>query len=86
MNQLFDPAPEFPDATPIAHIRFPSRIRNVLVAEGLTTVGEVRDASDAMLLTLQNFGHASVAYLRQTLGRRDTSGLPRVVEGTSISR
>ena len=53
---------------------------------GFSGVGEVRDASDAMLLTLQNFGHASVAYLRQTLGRRDTSGLPRVVEGTSISR
>jgi len=71
MTQLFDPTPEFPEDTPIAQIRFPSRIRNVLVAEGLTTVGEVRDASDAMLLTLQNFGHASVAYLRQALGRRD---------------
>jgi DNA-directed RNA polymerase alpha subunit len=77
MNQLYDPTPEFPDDTPIAHIRFPSRIRNVLVAEGLTTVGEVRDASDAMLLTLQNFGHASVTYLRRALGRRNTSGLPK---------
>jgi ubiquinone/menaquinone biosynthesis C-methylase UbiE len=35
-----------------------------------------------VLSTKGRLGHASVAYLRQTLGRRDTSGLPKA----SISR
>ena len=71
MTQLFEPTPEFPDDTPIAQIRFPTRIRRVLTAQGLNTVGEVREASDAMLLTLPDFGRASITYLRQTLGQRE---------------
>jgi DNA-directed RNA polymerase alpha subunit len=63
MTQLFDPTPDFPDYTPIAQIRFPTRIRRVLTAQGLNTVGEVREASDAMLLTLPDFGRASITYL-----------------------
>ena len=69
MTQLFDPTPAFPDDTLIAHIRFPTRIRRVLTTQGLNTVGEVREASDAMLLSLPDFGPGSITYLRQTLGR-----------------
>ena len=38
-----DPTPELPDETLIADVRFPTRIRNVLAAAGLKTVGEVRE-------------------------------------------
>ena len=36
------PTPELPDDTPIDHVRFATRIRNVLNAAGIKTVGEVR--------------------------------------------
>jgi hypothetical protein len=36
------PTPELPDDTPIARVRFGTRIRNVLNAAGIKTVGEVR--------------------------------------------
>jgi DNA-directed RNA polymerase alpha subunit len=71
MTELLDPTPELADDTPIDRIRFPTRIRNVLAAERLKTVGEVREASDAMLMTLPDLGRGSIAYLRKTLGRRD---------------
>jgi len=34
------PTPELPDDTPIDHVRFATRIRNVLNAAGIKTVGE----------------------------------------------
>jgi DNA-directed RNA polymerase alpha subunit len=85
MFQMFDPTEELADDTALNRIRFPSRIRNVFAAEGLTTVGEVREASDATLLTLQNFGRGSVAYLRQTLGlpSRATAAHREVEAGSS---
>jgi DNA-directed RNA polymerase alpha subunit len=48
--------------------RLPSRIRNVLAAAGLKTVGEVRETTDATLLSFQDLGPGSVAHLRKTLG------------------
>jgi DNA-directed RNA polymerase alpha subunit len=42
MSEL-DPTPELPDDTPIARVRLPSRLRNVLEAAGLKTIGEVRE-------------------------------------------
>jgi DNA-directed RNA polymerase alpha subunit len=71
MTELLDPTPELADDTPIDRIRFPTRIRNVLAAERLKTVGEVREASDAMLMTLPDLGRGSIAYLRKTLGPRN---------------
>ena len=62
------PTPELPDDTPIAHVRFATRIRNVLNAAGIKTVGEVRKTSDKTLLSLQDLGQGSVAHLRETLG------------------
>ena len=58
------PAPELPDATLIQNVRFSTRIRKALNAEGMKTIGEIREASDAELLSLPDFGKESVAYLR----------------------
>jgi DNA-directed RNA polymerase alpha subunit len=63
-----DPPPGLPDDTLIADVRFPTRIRNVLAAAGLKTVGEVRETTDETLLSLQDFVSVSVKYLRETLG------------------
>jgi hypothetical protein len=41
----------------------------------LKTVGEIREASDAMLLSLQDLGKGSVADLRETLGLPSTDGV-----------
>jgi DNA-directed RNA polymerase alpha subunit len=69
------PAPELPDDTPIENVRFSTRIRNGLITAGLKTVGEIREASDAMLLSLQDLGKGSVAHLRETLGLPSTDGV-----------
>ena len=69
------PALELPDDTPIENVRFSTRIRNALVTAGLKTVGEIREASDAMLLSLQDLGKGSVAHLRETLGLPSTDGV-----------
>jgi DNA-directed RNA polymerase alpha subunit len=62
------PASELPDDTPIDRLRLSTRIRNVLNAAGLKTVGEIRQMSDDNLLALQDFGPGSVTSLRETLG------------------
>ena len=67
-RDLIDPKPELPDHTPIDRVRFPTRIRNVLAASGLKTVGEVRDTTDETLLSFQDLGPVSVKRLRETLG------------------
>ena len=69
------PAPELPDDTPIENVRFSTRVRNALTTAGVKTVGEIREASDAMLLSLQDLGKGSVAHLRETLGLPSTDGL-----------
>jgi DNA-directed RNA polymerase alpha subunit len=63
------PAPDLPDDTPIGNVRFSTRIRNAIAAAGWKTVGEIRDASDATLLGLQDLGPGSVAHLREKLGQ-----------------
>lgn len=59
-----DPTPELPDDTLIADVRFPTRIRNVLAAAGLKTVGDVRETTNKTLLSLQDLGSVSVKHLR----------------------
>jgi DNA-directed RNA polymerase alpha subunit len=59
-NEL-KPTPELPDDTLISDVEFPARIRNVLAAAGIKTVGEVREISDDTLLSFQDFGKGSVA-------------------------
>jgi DNA-directed RNA polymerase alpha subunit len=69
------PAPELADDTPIENVRFSTRVRNALTTAGVKTVGEIREASDAMLLSLQDLGKGSVAHLRETLGLPSTDGV-----------
>jgi DNA-directed RNA polymerase alpha subunit len=74
MSEL-EPTPELPDDTPIREVGFPTRTKNALFAAGLKTVGEVREMSDEALLSLPNFGKASVAHLRETLGLPSADGV-----------
>jgi hypothetical protein len=53
---------------------------NALNATGMKTIGEIREASDATLLSLQNCAESSVAHLRETLG------LPSAATVWSIAR
>lgn len=68
------PKPELPDEAPISQIDFPTRIRNALYYAGLKTVGEVRESSDEMLLSLPDLGSKSVALVRETLGLASCDG------------
>jgi DNA-directed RNA polymerase alpha subunit len=74
-KRVLDPTPELPDDTPLDRVRFSTRIYNVLVSIGFKTVGEIRTTSDAELLTLQDCGGGTVAYLRKTLGLPSTDGV-----------
>jgi DNA-directed RNA polymerase alpha subunit len=62
------PAQGLPDETPIDNVRFSTRITNALNAAGVKTVGQIRQASDATLLSFQDLGASSIARLRETLG------------------
>ena len=72
---MLEPTPELPDDTLISGVELPTRIRTVLAIAGLETVGEVRETSDEILLSFQNFGNASVTHLRETLGLPSTEGV-----------
>jgi len=74
------PAPGLPDETLIENVRFSTRIANALSAAGLKAIGEVRQASDATLLTFQDLGPGSVARLRETLGQRQSRALKKTRE------
>jgi DNA-directed RNA polymerase alpha subunit len=69
------PAPELADDTLVENVRFSTRIRNALNSSGLKTVGEIREASDAMLLSLPDLGKSSVTHLRETLGLPSCDGV-----------
>jgi DNA-directed RNA polymerase alpha subunit len=69
------PTPELPDDTPIGEVELSTRIRTVLKAAGLKTVGEVREISDEILLSFNDCGKNSVAHLRETLGLPSTDGV-----------
>jgi DNA-directed RNA polymerase alpha subunit len=69
------PAPELPDETSLENVRFVTRIRNALNVGGMKTIGEVRGASDAALLSLPDFGSSSLSFLRGALGLPSTNGV-----------
>jgi hypothetical protein len=73
MSEL-DPTPELPDDTPIARVRLPIRIRNVLEA-GLKTIGEVHETADDTLLSSYDFSKGSVVPLREILGLPSCHGV-----------
>jgi hypothetical protein len=79
-RMMLEPTPELPDETLISDVEFPTRIRTVLAAAGLETVGEVRETSDEILLSFQDFGKTSIAYLRETLGLSSTDGVRPLVK------
>ena len=70
-----DPSPELPDNTAIADLNLPTRIRNALLAGDMSTIGDVREASDKALLNLQDIGSESVAYLREAFGLSSSEGV-----------
>ena len=70
-----EPTPELPDDTPIREVHFPTCIKDALFGSGLKTVGEVRETPDEALLSLPDFGHASIAHLRETLGLPSIAGV-----------
>jgi DNA-directed RNA polymerase alpha subunit len=72
---MLDPTPELPDDTLLSRVDFPTRIQNVLSAAGLRTVGEVREASDEMLMSLPDLGKVSVDHLRKSLGLPSCDGV-----------
>jgi DNA-directed RNA polymerase alpha subunit len=72
---MHDPTPELPDETLISQVQFPTRILTVLTAAGLKTVGEVREASDKMLLSLPDLGSGSLVHIRETLGLPSCDGV-----------
>ena len=72
---MLHPAPELPDDTPIDKVQFSTRVRNAISAAGWKTVGEIREASDTTLLSLQDLGRGSVSHLRKTLGLSSTEGV-----------
>jgi DNA-directed RNA polymerase alpha subunit len=69
------PALGLPDETPIDNVGFSARITNALKAAGMKTIGEIRQASDATLLSFQDLGSSSIARLRNTLGQPPSSAL-----------
>jgi len=77
------PAPELPDDTPVENVRFATRIRKALHAAGMKTIGDVREVSDAALLSLPDFGSGSLSYLREALGLPSTDGVrPKIKRPT----
>jgi DNA-directed RNA polymerase alpha subunit len=74
-DRVLNPTPELADDTLISDVVLPTRIRNVLEAAGLKTVGEVREISDDILLSFNDCGKNSVAYLRGALGLPSTDGV-----------
>lgn len=67
-GSLVMPTPQLPDDTPIDTLRLTTRMREALRAEGLKTVGEIREKSDRQLLTIRDLGNGSIAQLRASLG------------------
>ena len=78
-GSILYPAPGLPDVTPIDRVRFSTRIRHALTTAGWKTVGDIRESSDATLLSLQDLGKGSVTHLRETLGLPSKDGVRPVV-------
>ena len=62
------PSPSLSADTRIIDVDLPTRIQNVLASNGITTVGQIRETPDATLLSFQDLGPRSFAYIREYLG------------------
>ena len=67
-ERYLHPTTNLPNDTEIEQVQLSTRIRNALKEAGVKTVGEIREASDEVLLSFQNLGRGSVRYLRRTIG------------------
>jgi DNA-directed RNA polymerase alpha subunit len=56
------------DETRLEVVELPNRLRNALKIEGVETVGDVRDLSDANLRSFQNVGDGFFRLLRTLFG------------------
>ena len=65
---MIDPSPELPDDVSIASVELPAKVQKALVAAGMTTVGQIREAPDKDILRISDLGQSSLALLRKTLG------------------
>jgi RNA polymerase alpha subunit len=65
---MIDPSPELPDDMSIANVELPPKVQQALIAAGLRTVGDVREAPDTKILEIQDLGENSLAHLRKTWG------------------
>ena len=63
-----EPSFDLPNHTRLEDVDLPTRIRKALALNGVQTVGELREMRGTTLLTFQDFGHRSIAYLRERLG------------------
>ena len=68
--------PDLPDSVSIDLIRLRPSIKRTLLAAGFKTVGDVRKASDEVLLSIQNLGNGSLTRLRNALPPRDPLKTP----------
>jgi hypothetical protein len=71
--RLTDPTPELAD-TPIADVRFLTRIRTVLAAAGRKTVGDGRETANDTVLVRISSRTGRIA--RNTLGLPSIGGVP----------
>ena len=62
------PSPSLADETHLDDVDLPTRIHKALTFNGITTIGDLRKTPEATLLTFQDFGHRSIAYVREYLG------------------
>jgi DNA-directed RNA polymerase alpha subunit len=62
------PSRNLPDITRIADVDLPTRIQNVLAWNGIARLGQLREMPDRTLLSFQDLGHRSLAFLREYLG------------------
>jgi hypothetical protein len=98
VNTLLEPTADLPDDISLERVRLPTRIRNVLLSAGVRTIGEIREATDATLVSFPNMGsrirpNGSVITCRSPRHRRDmlsqtTTRSPQaeLVEGPSAFR
>ncbi len=56
------------DTSAVARLNLPKRALNALLRGGISTLEEAAEWSDRDLLSLPNFGRASVASLRALIG------------------
>jgi hypothetical protein len=66
---LLNPSPSLPDDTLLDAVALPTRIKTAFAINGLKTVGDVRETTNANLLSFRDFGRGSLTFCREVFGR-----------------